>query len=113
MNVNPGDLNKRIVIIQDVAEQDSDGYVTPKVVEIRRCWASFSRRSGTEVFNAKADWAKVDARFLVRWSPVEITRKMAVLYNGSRYAIEYVNDYGDSKDYIEIWATLKTLEATI
>ena len=44
-------------------------------------------------------------RFLIRYTPKEITNDMFVLYRGKYYQIEYANNYGDSDEYIEIMAT--------
>lgn len=113
MNVNPGELNKRIEIVQPERVYDSEGYYQETDVSVHSCWAKFSRTSGTEIFQAKADFTEVEARFLIRWVRKEINRKMQVLYSGKRYEIEYVNDYGDEQRYIEIWARLNTKEAEI
>ncbi|MEA5151600.1 MAG: phage head closure protein [Oscillospiraceae bacterium] len=113
MNINPGDLNKKIQIILQEKTRDADGYYTTADQLVRSCWAQFSRTSGSEIARSDADFAEVNARFLVRYTATEINRKMAVAYNGNVYDIEYVNDYGDSKEYIEIWAVLRTMEAEI
>ena len=47
-------------------------------------------------------------RFLVRYTPVAITNKMFVVYQGIYYQIEYTNNYNDSNEYIEIMAKAGT-----
>jgi hypothetical protein len=49
-------------------------------------------------------------RFLIRWSDTMLTRKMVVRYNGADYNIEYINGYGDSMEYVELWCSRATLE---
>lgn len=48
------------------------------------------------------------ARFLIRYTSTAISRKMLVLYRGDRYEITYINDYGDSHEFMEIIAKLVT-----
>lgn len=109
MNINAGELNKRIHIIQIVdTEQDADGYPINVERIVRTCWAKFSRISGTEVFKANADYSEVKVRFLIRSGSRAIDRKMLVRYNEEDYDILYVNDYDDAGKYTELICTRKT-----
>lgn len=110
MNVNPGDLNKRIRIQRFERVRDADGYYSEDWVTVHTVWAQFSRLSGTEASQRGADYARVQVRFLIR-AREDIDRKMAVLYRGERYEIEYLNDYGDRHEYLEILAGRSTQEA--
>lgn len=104
MYVNAGELNKRISIYRK-PELDGDGYL-PKGAEpvlVHTCWAKFSQASGTELAKQNADMSEVKARFLIRWTRREIDRKMIVRYKGLDYEIVYLNTYGDSREYMEIW----------
>lgn len=110
MEVNAGKLNKRIEIIQIEKELDRDGYETVKETVVRRPWAQFSQTSGTELAKANADMSEVKVRFLIRWSSTPLSRKMVVRYAGDDYEIEYINGYGDSREYVELWCSRLTLE---
>ena len=110
MEVNAGKLNKRIEIIQSAKELDGDGYETAKETVVRRPWAQFSQTSGTELAKANADMSEVKVRFLIRWSSTPLSRKMVVRYAGDDYEIEYINGYGDSREYVELWCRRLTLE---
>ena len=110
MKVNAGDLNKRIKIIKVTKSKDKDGYETVEETVVRAPWAKFSQTSGTELVKSDADMSEVKARFLIRWSRTKISRKMIVRYGGNDYQIEYINPYGDSKEYVELWCSLLTLE---
>lgn len=110
MRVNAGNLNKKIQIIGILSDRDEDGYETRREVIVREPWAQFSQTSGTELQKAGADMAEVKVRFLIRWSATPISRKMIVRYAGKDYRIEYLNGYGDSMEYMELWCSLKTLE---
>ena len=107
MNVNPGELNRRIRIQQYVRTRDADGYYAEDWQTVCTLWAKFSRESGTELRERGADFAEIHVRFLIRFRE-GIDRKMAVLYRGDRYEIEYLNNYGDSGEYLEILAKLRT-----
>ena len=111
MRLNPGKLKHRIQIVRVKQTQNENGYWTNSVDEpVHSCWAQFSRTSGKEVRQNDADYSEIIVRFLIRWTRNELSRKMVVLYNGERYEIQYLNNYGDSNDYIEIVAKLQTLE---
>ena len=110
MEVNAGKLNKRIEIIQIAKELDGDGYETAKETVVRRPWAQFSQTSGTELTKANADMSEIKVRFLIRWSSTPLSRKMVVRYAGDDYKIEYINGYGDSLEYVELWCSRLTLE---
>lgn len=110
MKVNVGDLNKKIKIIKITKAKDKDGYETVEETVVRTPWAQFSQISGTTLVKADADMSEVKARFLIRWSRTKLSRKMIVRYDGDDYSIEYINSYGDSKEYVELWCSLLTLE---
>jgi SPP1 family predicted phage head-tail adaptor len=103
MYVNAGELNKRIQIIARVESLDSAGYPTITERIVRSCWAKFSQTSGTEMVRANADFGEVKTRFLVRWTSTPVDRKMLVRFRGEDYEIQYINDYGGSREYLELW----------
>ena len=110
MNMDSSRLNKRVEIIRVTRERDADGYETTVETVVRRPWAQFSQTSGTELQKAGADMGEVKVRFLIRWSATPLSRKMLVRYNGADYQIEYINGYGDSMEYVELWCSRRTLE---
>lgn len=112
MVVNAGELNKKIQIIEKQVSRDSDGYETVTETVVRTCWAAFSRKSGREVIRDNADFGEQQVRFLIRWTDDQIDRKMVVRYHGADYEIEYVNEYGDGKAYIELICRWLSKEAT-
>ena len=105
MNVNPGELDKKIKIVSFSGEKDKDGFETDKKENVvRSTWAKVTRISVSEVMKASNEINIERCRFLVRYTNVEITREMFVLYAGKYYQIEYANNYEDSNEYIEIMA---------
>lgn len=113
MNVDPGQLKKKIQIIKRVETVDADGYRTYTETVVHTAYADFSRKSGKEVYEYHADFSEVRARFLIRYTKKAIDRKMIIRYAGNDYEIEYVNDYGDTREFIELWAVLKSPEKDI
>jgi len=106
MNINPGELNKRIKIVAFTGEKDNSGFMTGKKEKvIRSTWAKVTRISASEVLKSEREINLTRCRFLVRYSPTEITHDMFVSYKGHYYQIEYLNNYQDSNEYIEIVAT--------
>ena len=110
MNVNPGELNKRIQIISKTRVYDNNGYYTESETVVHSCWAKFSQTSGTEIVKNNSDFANLNVRFLIRHTPNSIDRKMIARYGGNDYEIVYLNGYGDSKEYVEIWCNRMTQE---
>lgn len=115
MNINPGELNKRIsiVLVKSTADTDAEGYPILKDTIVHTCHAKFSRKSGTELIKNNADFGSNKCRFLIRYTKKRIDRKMCVRYAGHTYPIQYVNDYDDKHEYIELWCKQSTTEAVI
>lgn len=109
MYIDPGDLNKRIQIIRIKTgrQYDSKGHPIPEEEVIRDCWAKVTSTTGTELIRAGVELSNGRRRFLIRWTPVQITAAMIVRYAGDDYDIEYVNAYSDDKRYVEIWTDIK------
>lgn len=109
MNVDAGELDKRIEIFERKKTYDAAGYETLTEQTVRRCWARFTRQSGRESLTAGADLSTVTVRFLIRASSTSISRLMFVRYAGDIYEITYVNDYSDQREFVEILAELREL----
>lgn len=108
MELNAGKLNRRVEILRVSTQRDRNGYTAETVTVIRRPWAQFSRTSGTEALRSGADMGETRARFVIRAGGTAISRKDRVRYGGGVYEIEYVNEYGDSGEYIELMTKLVT-----
>jgi len=139
MYVDPGELNKRIQIVQklDGEEYDDEGLPIKEERIIRSCWAKVTNTSGSELIKAGSEFSEAKKRFLVRYTSTPITTAMVVRYrsrepvaelmdeNGESiddssgtwiltdadgvyqdHDILYVNPYGDSREYLEIWTKL-------
>lgn len=107
MDVNPGELNKRIAIVKYTGQVNKNGFRTRERVVIRNCWAKMTRSSMAELVKNGAEMGETSCRFLVRTGSQIITRDMCVEYAGDVYEIQYVNDYNDDHEYTEIAAVRK------
>ena len=105
MQVNIGTLNKRIQIIETVKTEDDAGFETEEIKVIRTCWASYNKVSGTEMIKSNADFTSEKYRFLIRYSKTLLSRKMQVKYNNKMYEIDYINDYNDAHEFVELICT--------
>lgn len=108
MELNAGKLDKRVEILRVSTRRDKNGYTTETVTVLRRPWAQFSRTSGTEALRSGADMGETRARFVIRAGGAAISRKDRVRYHGADYEVEYVNEYGDSGEYVELMTKLVT-----
>lgn len=108
MNINPGELNKRIhIILEESNGRDEDGFPLNEEKVIRSCYAKVSYTSGKEMIQAGSEFSQAKKRFLVRYTPKKITTAMFVRYAGKDHDIVYVNPYGDSKEYLEIYTEIE------
>lgn len=110
MNIDPGELKHRIQIIRRDRTADADGYDTIAETVVHTCSAKLTQVSGTELVQANADFARTKVRFLIRHTAKPIDRKMLVRYAGTDYEIVYLNRYGDTREYMEIWCERLTQE---
>ncbi|KEH88961.1 hypothetical protein Z967_11895 [Clostridium novyi A str. 4540] len=102
MNINIGELNKKIQIGRDESVQDDEGFETKNFTGFE-CWAKVQNMSGTEIFKSKSDYSKKTTRFIIRYrKDKQITTKHTILFNNKYYNIVYVNDYNESNEFVEL-----------
>ncbi len=107
MNVNPGELNRRISFYGAVDGTDTDGFTKPKDSIIHSCWAKVTNMSGTETIKSGKDFAEINTRFLIRYTSKNLNSNMEILFDNRKYDISYINDYGFSHEYIEVFAKVR------
>lgn len=108
MYVNPGELNKKIEIIADSGEKDSDGFPVGDVI-VHKCYAKYTRKTGTEKEGAGAEIGEASIRFLIRYTKKMLHKNMKIVYAGKKYDIQDVNDINDEHRYIELFCKLGEL----
>lgn len=106
MVVNPGTLNKRIQICKDTRTQNNNGFYEENEAIIRECWAKISNSSGTESIKSGTDLSVVKSRFFIRYHRTisDIQTGWYIRYKDNIYDIEFINDYEEAHEYLEIWA---------
>lgn len=111
---NPGELNKRIQIVQlvETTEQDDWGFAPDdgqdEPVVVHECWAKVSDESGTKALENASEFSVAKRRFFIRHTATAITTEMMVKYGGSYYSIvRPPTTYGDSGRFMEIWTVKK------
>ena len=107
MNIDAGELNRKIVIKKLVKEQDPVTGIMKSNVQkvVRTCWAKVTNSSGREIFQSTRDFSEMKTRFLVRYTPVPLDKKMFIEFRGEYYDINYWNNYGENNEFIEIITT--------
>lgn len=114
MHVDAGKLSKRVQFLRQPAARDKDGYPSPAApVLVRETWAQYSQTSGTELIRAGAEFGEAKVRFLTRYYPDILDRRLLIRYQGRKYSIVYVNTYGDEGKYTEYWCERYTQEGTV
>lgn len=100
MYVDPGDLNKRIQIVQKLSgeEYDDEGLPIKSERIVRTCWAKVTNTSGSELIKAGSEFSEAKKRFLVRYTSTPITTAMVVRYR-SREPVGQLAD--DTGEYLE------------
>ena len=102
MEVNPGELKKRIEIIQPQNSYNDEGFPVREGTVIRRPRAKVSQYSAKEKFLAGTEMSDVKMRFLIRYSRTELNEDMLVRYKGRLYEIKMINNYSEGNEYVEI-----------
>lgn len=114
MHVDAGRLDKKVQFLAHVKKLNASGEVIAETDEVvRECWAQYSQTSGTEIVKANAGFGEAKVRFLVRYHPRVLDRRLTLRYDGREYEIEYLNTYGDRGQYVEVWCTRKTKEGQV
>lgn len=114
MHIDAGKLTKRIQFLMPPSERDADGYpIASDKKVVRETWAQYSQTSGTELIRAGAEFGEAKVRFLTRYYPDILDRRLLIRYQGRKYSIVYVNTYGDEGKYTEYWCERYTQEGTV
>jgi len=109
MNINPGELNKKIKIISTTSTKDDDGFPIKTELIIHDCWAKVTQLSGTEMVKANAELSEVKTRFLIRYTQKEINTDMQIVFQSKYYNVVYTNNYEYSNEFVEIFTDRKEL----
>lgn len=104
MNVNIGELNKRILFVSETQDQyDDDGFPIKGSKTETKAWAKVWNSSGTELVKANSDFSKIKTHFIVRYRKDFMpTESMTIKFGSKEYNITYVNEYNFSHEFVEV-----------
>lgn len=111
MNINPGKLNRRIIIQKRIIAADNLGNEISTWEDWRTLWAGVNSLFGKEYWAAAEVGQEDTMVFTVRWSPAldallsekEITR-CRILFRGGVYAVKDYDNPGYSNRLVKIRA---------
>ncbi|MDR2074468.1 MAG: phage head closure protein [Oscillospiraceae bacterium] len=108
MQINPGDLNKKIQIIRYILVKDVDGFETKLEEPLLDTWAQVSNKSGKSLMSENSDFSSTQTRFLIRTPKLVIDKDYKIKFRSEIYDIVYINDYSFDGLYTEILGELVT-----
>jgi SPP1 family predicted phage head-tail adaptor len=106
MQINPGDLNKKIKIIRYTLVKDADGFEIKTEEILLETWAQVSNKSGKSLMSENSDFSSTQTRFLIRTPKLIIDKDYKIKFRSEIYDIVYINDYNFDKNYTEILGEL-------
>lgn len=103
--MDPGRLDRRIVIQVSTPAQSSSGEVTDSWGTLATLWAEFLPGPGRESFSQDQRHAHVDARFRIWWRD-DVSPLNRITYDGRAYDIVEVLEVG-RREGLELRATTR------
>lgn len=103
--INAGKYNHRIQIVKPKVSHDAEGFPTTVDEQILEAYASVRTTSGYTLIKSGTSFEAATTNFTIRY-PLEtkIDRDMAVLFDGRRYEIQYLNNINYANAELEIQA---------
>ncbi|AWZ48317.1 phage head closure protein [Hathewaya limosa] len=106
-------LTERIIIEEYISNnQNENGFDIEKWPEYYSCWCNYKTVNGKEYEAAKATQAQNIVTFTVRYCnkikallEKDATKKFRIKYKDKIFNIEYVNDFQNRHEWIDIKAT--------
>lgn len=106
-------LNERIRIEELSLTQNSNGFEEEKWTNYYECWSFFHKIKGSKFISAKADKSENIVTFTVRYCnkikpllDIEAIQKFRVYFKGYYYKLEYVDDYEQNHEWIDLKAKI-------
>lgn len=102
MMIDAGKYRFKITIIQEYAEKDADGFPDNTPQTVLTTWAEVKTTKGMTLIANNTDFEKAYTRFVIRYPVTPITRKMFVMFRGTKYSIDYINDIDERHIELEL-----------
>jgi SPP1 family predicted phage head-tail adaptor len=110
LQIQPGMLNKQIVIQSKTSTEDADGVKTPTWSTVCTIWAAVSDLYGREYYAAAAVQMEQTTKFTVRHR-TDITTAMRISYGGNYYHIDQIDKLDHKGQWMILRARLVESEA--
>lgn len=99
--MEPGRLNRRVVIQQHAAGSDAQGQPTSGWVDVATVWADIQYLKGIEQIKADAVTSSARVSIRIRWR-TDITAAMRVLYNSVVHTVQVVLPDVATRRYVDL-----------
>lgn len=103
MDINIGELNKRISIVIISTVQNDNGFEVEQETIYFKPFAKVQNMSGTQMYKAGALYDKSITRFVIRYRrDKELKTTMRIRYKNDLFQIIDINNYNENNEFIEI-----------
>lgn len=103
--INAGKYSHRIQIVKPKVSHDADGFPSTVDEPVLEAWANVRTTSGYTLIKSGTSFESATTNFTIRYpSKTKIDRDMAVLFDGRRYEIQYLNNINYANAELEIQA---------
>lgn len=104
--MNPGDFNKRIAFVKEIATSDDEGYSTTKKEVVKKAWAmakTIQGYKGLEFTQANGIQNIRQTRFVIRYTK-GIDESMLIDFDGRIFHIEAILQDDEQKKTLTVIA---------
>lgn len=102
--MDPGKLNKRIIILEYQDFKDNEGVYVKHWGEMCKVWAYIKPLSGSQVYSAQSDEHRATIKVYIRYNSL-IKETMRIKIGEDVYAIGHIEDVDFA--HKEMWLTLE------
>jgi head-tail adaptor len=101
MDIDAGELNKRIRFVELISYPCASGYRVPDRCTVYECAARWRQESSSEVAQRDGDFGVTQGTFVIRYK-AGLSRKLLIEYAGNDWEILYIDGYDDSKQWLKV-----------
>lgn len=100
--MNPGKLNKRISVQDEVKISDGAGGYELDHVKVLDAWANIDTLSGRDFWQAQQMEVEVSHKVTMRYRQ-GVKRSQVVFYNNRKFDIQYIFNPNEGNAYLELY----------
>ncbi|MDQ0153537.1 SPP1 family predicted phage head-tail adaptor [Moryella indoligenes] len=101
--VNPGRLNRRVIIMRYQETEDSLGNTVYKIAPLKKVWAEIRPIRGKEQLEYYKDTNSVSYKITIR--STDVTEKDVLKYKDRQFQINYILNPLEASYYLELFCT--------